>query len=210
MLLLRSRSDQTQAPLVPAWHPNLRNHERLPDTKVVRTLFFVNFVAIMIAASLLLYFCYQEYRIKNLSRQAVEWQTQIDTNKKSAAQAVILSKKFADEEAKIDELNEFLKQRLGLSEFLLHLGSTLPAELAINKVELVSKDRIPLGVRLNSTAMGLPEEASGRELAYVELIKQDKYLNGIFENVSQESVTPEGNVRLTFELFLRFKGAPKK
>jgi hypothetical protein len=205
MLSLRPRSDQTQAPLIPAWHPNLRNRERLPDTKVVRTLFFVNFAAIMIAASLLVYFCYQEYRIKNLSRLVADWQTQIDTNKKSAAQAVLLSRKFADEEKKINELNDFLKQRLALSEFLLHLGSTLPVDLAIDTVEVRAD-----GVNLRGTATGSPEEASGRTLAYVELIKQDKYFSGIFEDVSQDVRRDQGNVRLTFELFLRFKGAPKK
>jgi Tfp pilus assembly protein PilN len=202
---LRPRSDQTQAPLVPAWHPNLRNRERLPDTKVVRTLFFVNFAAIMIAASFLVYFSYQEYRIKNLNRQVVDWRTQIGTNKKSAAQAVILSKKFADEEKKINELNEFLKQRLVLSELLLHLGSTLPADLAMDTVEVRAN-----GVNLRGTATGSPEEASGRALAYVELIKQDKYISGIFEDVSQDVRRDQGNVRLSFELFLRFKGAPKK
>ncbi|HUJ44290.1 MAG TPA: hypothetical protein VLW52_11850, partial [Opitutaceae bacterium] len=78
------KSDQPQAPLVPAWHPNLRNVERLPDTKVVRTRFFVNFAAIAVGAALLLYFSYQEYRIKNLHHQVAEWQAQIDTNKKAS------------------------------------------------------------------------------------------------------------------------------
>ena len=27
---------------MPAWHPNFRNYEKLPDIKVVRTAFFVN------------------------------------------------------------------------------------------------------------------------------------------------------------------------
>ena len=205
MLSLRPRSDQTQAPLIPAWHPNLRNREQLPDTKVVRTLFFVNFVASMVAASLLLFFFYQEYRIKNLNHQVADWQTQIGTNKKSAAQAVMLSRKFADEERKINELNEFLRQRLVLSEFLLHLGSTLPAELAMDTVEVRAN-----GVNLRGTASGSPEEASGRTLAYVEQIKQDKYFNGLFEDVSQDVRRDQGNVRLTFELFLRFKGAPRE
>jgi Tfp pilus assembly protein PilN len=205
MLSLRPRSDQTQAALVPAWHPNLRNHERLPDTKVVRTRFFVNFAAIMVAASLLVYFCFQEYRIKNLSRQVAEWQTQIENNKKSAAQAVMLSKKFADEEAKINELKEFLQQRLVMSEFLLHLGSTLPEDLVMDAVEVR-----PSGVNLRGTATGSPEEASGRALAYGELIKRDKYFSGIFDDFSQDVKRDQGNARLTFELFLRFKEAPNK
>lgn len=206
MLPLRRKSDQTQAPLVPAWHPNLRNRERLPDTKVVRTLFFVNFAAIMVAASLLVYFCYQEYRIKNLSHQVAEWQAQVDANKKNAAQAVALSKKFADEEKKINELNEFLKHRLVLSELLLQLGGTLPADLAMDTVEVRSN-----GVDLRGTAAGTPDEASGRTSAYVDTLKQQPYFKNLFEDFALNRLDrAQGNERLTFELFMRFKGAPKK
>src|SRR5512135_970668 len=103
MLSLLQRSDQSQGPSTPAWHPNFRDHDRLPDTKVVRTQFFVNFVAIAIAASLLLYFSFQEYRINSLGHQVADWQAQIDANQKASEQALALSKKFADEERKIQE-----------------------------------------------------------------------------------------------------------
>ena len=200
------KSDPQQAPLVPAWHPNFRNHERLPDTKVVRTLFFVNFAAIAITASLLLYFSYQEYRIKNLSRQIAEWQTQIDTNKKASDQAQVLSRKFADEEKKIDELGKFMSQRMVLSQLLLHLGSTLPPDMALDETEIRET-----GVDLRGVAAGTPDEASGLTSAYVEKLKQDKYFSGIFEDVALNRLERgPGTERLEFELFLRFKGAVVK
>lgn len=200
------KSDQLQAPQVPAWHPNFRNHERLPDTKVVRTQFFVNFAAIAVAASLLLYFSYQEYRIKNLRHQVAEWQSQIDTNKKASFQAQVLSRKFGEEEKKIDELNNFLKQRLVLSQFLVHLGSTLPADMAVDAVEVREN-----GVDLRGVAAGTPDEASGRTSAYVEKLRQDKYFNGFFEDVALNRLErAQGSERLTFDVFLRFKGAVVK
>jgi Tfp pilus assembly protein PilN len=200
------KSDQSQGPLVPAWHPNFRNHERLPDTKVVRTQFFVNFAAIAVAASLLLYFSYQEYRIKNLRHQVAEWQSQIDTNRKASAQAQLLSRKFGEEEKKIDELNNFLKQRMELSEFLQHIGSTLPPEMAVDAVEVRET-----GVDLRGVAAGTPDEASGRTSAYVEMLKQDKYLLDIFEDVALNRLErAQGSERLTFAVFLRFKGAVVK
>ncbi|MFA5058984.1 MAG: hypothetical protein WC485_12785 [Opitutaceae bacterium] len=206
MLSLLQKSDQTQGPLLPAWHPNFRDRERLPDTKVVRTQFFVNFASIAVAAGLLLYFCYQEYTIHNFSRQVADWQTQIDTNRKASDQALELSRKFVDEEKKLDELDKFLKPRLVLSQFLLRTGSTLPEGLAIDAVDV--RDT---GVSLRGTASGSPDEASGRTSTYIEQLRQDKYFSGIFEDVALnklEREQPSG--RLTFDMFLRFKGAAKK
>jgi len=192
--------------LVPAWHPNLRNVERLPDTKVVRTRFFVNFAAIAVGAALLLYFSYQEYRIKNLHHQVAEWQAQIDTNKKASGQAHVLSRKFADEEKKIDELARFMEPRVVLSQFLLHLGSSLPSDLAVDAVETRET-----GVELRGIAAGTPDEASGRTSAYVEKLKQDKYFSGVFEDVALNRLErAAGTDRLSFDIFLRFKGAGTK
>jgi hypothetical protein len=200
------KSDSSQAPLVPAWHPNFRNHERLPDTKVVRTLFFVNFAAIAISASLLLYFSYQEYRIKNLRHQVSEWQAQIDTNMKASVQAQVLSRKFADEQKKIDALENFVKPRLVLSQFLLHLGSTLPPDMALDETEI--RDT---GVELRGVAAGTPDEASGRTSAYVAKLKEDPYFGSIFDEVTLNRLErAPGADRLTFELSLRFKGPRAK
>ena len=188
--------------MVPAWHPNFRNHERLPDTKVVRTFFFVNVTAITVVLCLILLFCYQEFRINGLGRQVAEWQATIAKNQKSADEALALSRKFAVEEKKIRELDEFLKPRLVLSEFLLHLGSTLPADLVIDTV-----DARPDGVNLHGTAAGSPEEASGRTSAYVEQLRTDKYLERLFEtkDVRQDVKRDQTSGRLTFDLLLRFK-----
>jgi cell division protein FtsB len=206
MLSLRQKGDPSQVPVVPAWHPNFRNRERLPDTKVIRTQFFFNFAAIAIAASLLVYFSYQEYRINNLSRQVADWQAQIDTNKKASDQAVALSRKFADEETKINELNNFLKQRLVLSRFLLQIGSTLPLELAMDAVDIRAA-----AVNLHGTASGSPDEASGRASAYVEQLRQDEYFSGIFEKEIKQDVRREQTSgQLTFDLTLTFKGAVAK
>jgi hypothetical protein len=206
MPLLLQKSDQSQLPLVPAWHPDFRNPARLPDTKVVRTQFFVNFAAIAIAASLLLYFSYQEYRINNLSRQVAYWQTQIDTNNKASMQALMLSQKFTAEAKKINELNSFVKPRLVLSEFLMNLGSTLPQELAASTVDIRNT-----GVNLRGIANGSPDEASGRTSTYVEQLRQDRYFSSIFEEVGLNKLDrDQASGRLSFDVFLRFKGAVVK
>jgi len=206
---LPRKSDASQAPLVPAWHPNFRDLEKLPDTKVVRTLFFVNSVAIALAASLLLYFAYQEYRIISLQHQLTDLTNRITANRKASEQAVLLSKKFADEEKKIGELAEFKKQKIVLSRFLLHLAETLPEDqqLAVDSVAFQEA-----GISLKGTASGTLDEASERTSAYVERIKQDAYFSEIFEGgISQGNPGRDpASGRLTFDLFLSFKNGGKK
>ena len=47
MLSLLKKKSDAAAPAVPAWHPNFRDYEKLPDVKVVRTAFFINAAAIV-------------------------------------------------------------------------------------------------------------------------------------------------------------------
>ena len=207
MQFLQRRSEQSQARLVDAWHPNFRNRERLPDTKVVRTFFFVNVTAITVVLGLILAFWYQEYRIREMNRQLTGWQAQIARNQKSATEAVALSKKFAEEEGKIRELDAFLQQRLVLSQFLVRLGKSLPDNLVIDAVEI--RD---IGANLRGAAAGSPVEAVDRTTAYVELLQRDDYFKDLFEtkDVIQDVKRDQSSGRVTFDLFLRFKVKAKK
>ena len=56
--LLKRKPEKAAAPLVPAWHPNFRNFQRLPDTKAVRTSFFLNGIAAVVTICLLLVLAY--------------------------------------------------------------------------------------------------------------------------------------------------------
>ncbi len=201
------KSDQSQARLISAWHPNFRNRERLPDTKVVRTYFFVNFTAVMLVLCLALGVWYQEYRIGVLDHQVTDWQVQIAQNQKSAVEAVALSKKFAAEEKKIRELGVFLQRRLVLSQFMVHLGKSLPAALVIDAVDIRET-----GANLRGTAAGSPVEATGRTSAYVELLQHDSYFKDIVEtkDVTQDVRRDQASGRVTFDLFMRFKGRAKE
>ena len=54
--LLKRKPEAAAVSEMPPWHPNLRNFARLPDTKVVRTAFFINGASVFIALGLLLWF----------------------------------------------------------------------------------------------------------------------------------------------------------
>ncbi|HYD83830.1 MAG TPA: hypothetical protein VEA63_07245, partial [Opitutus sp.] len=133
--LLKRKTDAATSG-TPPWHPNFRNFERLPDTKVVRTAFFVNGLAIVVATILLLWFAYQEYQLRDLKRQATEWQEQIDRDRPASNKAIADFKKFQAEGAKVKEIEAFLSARPLISELLVQLGQTLPSNIAIDGFEL--------------------------------------------------------------------------
>ena len=204
MQLLRRKSEQSQAKLISAWHPNFRNRERLPDTKVVRTFFFINATAIALVLGLILLIVLQELAIKDLGRKIDAAEAQTATNQKGAADAVAMKGKFSVEEKKIRELDGFLQQRVVLSQLLIHLGSTLPSNLVIDSLDVRET-----GVDIRGTAAGSnPVEASGRTSAYVELLQRDGYFKDIFaakKIVLQDVRVDQTSGRVTFDLSLGFK-----
>lgn len=202
MLSLLQKKSEANVPLVPAWHPNFRNFERLPDTKVVRTAFFINVFAITVTVVLLLYVARKEWELYALRLQKAEKEQQIARDKPASDQAVALFKKFQAEEAKVNEVDAFLKSKPLISELLLHLGQTLPKNIAIDRFDL--RDT---GLALAATVRGAPDQASGQASAYIEQLRADKVLAPLFDDITPTSSgrNPQTG-RIVIELFLRLKG----
>src|SRR4051812_47420753 len=108
MLSLTKKSDAEPTAASP-WHTNFRNFERLPDTKVVRTTFFINTAAIAIAVGMVFFFASREYTNRGLQEQITEAKRQIATNAKQNAEAIRLSNVFLDEQKRLDEVVAFTK-----------------------------------------------------------------------------------------------------
>ena len=203
--LLKKKSEASAAPQVPAWHPNFRNYEKLPDIKVVRTAFFINAAAIAIALALAIYTGMQEWRLRGINAEIAEAEKRIERDKRGSDQAVALFKKFQAEEAKINEVDAFLKSKPSVAKLLLHLGRTLPPNIALDNFDLREG-----GLALRMSVRGTPEVASGYAEAYLQQLSADKELAQFddFKFTSAPARNPSTN-RMTVEFFLRFKGAKK-
>lgn len=201
--MLKKKSEAAAAPLVPAWHPNFRNYEKLPDIKVVRTAFFINGAAIFLAIGLLLYFGFQEWKLHVLNGQVADWQRQVDRDKAGSDKALALYKKFQAEEAKILEVDVFVKSKPVASDLLVRLSQTLP-----NNIALDSFDLRETGLNLRITVRGAPEVAPTYASAYLEQLRTDKQL-ARFDQSSFTGANPQRNStgRLNVEFFLPLKPA---
>ena len=177
---LKKKSEAAAAPLVPAWHPNFRNYEQLPDIKVVRTAFFVNGAAISLALVLAIYLGFQEWSLHVLSAQVAEAQRQVARDKAGSDQALVLFKKFQAEEARFAEVDAFVKSRPIVSELIIRLAKTLPTNVAIDSFDLNEK-----GLTLRLTVRGTPDAASGYANAYLDQLRADKQMSR-FDQVSPD------------------------
>ncbi len=201
--LLKKKADT--GPVVPPWHPDLRIVDRLPDTKVVRTAFFINGFAILIAVALALYLGRDEWELRAINIQIADTQKQIDRDNRPSQMAVALSNKFKVEEGKIRDLNEFVSSRPILSTIILRISETVPP-----KVALQTLDFGPSGLALKGIIRGAPDQASGDASAYLDQLRADKELLKEFDEMSLTGLSRNATSgRLTVDLFLRYKGAKK-
>ncbi|MEY4940517.1 MAG: hypothetical protein RIQ93_2252 [Verrucomicrobiota bacterium] len=204
--LLKKKSDAADFRQTAPWHANFRNVEKLPDIKVVRTAFFVNAAAISVALALLIYFASQEWHLHTLRGHISEWQSQIDRDRKASADAVAMFKKFQAEEAKINEVEAFIKSKPLVSELVTRLAETLPPNIALDTMDLRET-----GLTLRFSVRGAPDAASGHATAYLEMLKADAVFSKGFDEFTFTS-TPTRNPntgRMAVEFFLRLKGAKK-
>jgi hypothetical protein len=205
MALTRTKKSEAVV-VVPAWHPNLRIVESLPDTKVVRTAFFVNGIAMVITIALALYLGIQEWKLHEVNKQIADWQRQIDRDKKQSEDAVKLYHDFKLEEAKTSEVVDFMESKPVLSDIILRLGAVTPKKIALD-----SLDFRETGVSIRATVKGAPDHASGDASAYEKQLRADKVLGPMFEDVNL--LTMRKNVttnRLVIEIFCEYKKGAKK
>lgn len=201
--LLKKKSEVDAAPEQPAWHPNFRNYEKLPDVKVVRTAFFINGVSVFLAVALIVYTVFREWQIRVIGSQVADIQVQIARNKEVSDQAIALYKKFQADETRAGEVETFQRSKPVVSALLLRLAQTLPKDIALDTFELREN-----GLTLRMSVRGDAAAASGHATAYLEQLRNDKELS-LFDQFTFTS-TPTRNPatgRMAVEFLLRLKPA---
>ena len=211
MLSLTKKSD-AQPVTAPLWHANFRNFDRLPDTKVVRTTFFVNTAAGAVAIALLLWLGYREYRIYNLGEQIAGAQREIESNAKKNTEALRLSQIFTDEDKKLAEAEAFLKVPVSVSEYVLLIGQTLPKEISIDFADLrLPADAKGQTVTMRGMVAGSRDQAAGAASSYVDLLRAHPQLGTTFDPITLDKLTPDTITGLmSIEISLKVKTEGKK
>ena len=210
-MLSLTKKNEAQSEVEPLWHSNFRDFESLPDTKVVRTTFFVNTAAIALTIALLLWMGYREYHIFTLADQIDDAQRQIDSNLKQNKEALRLSQAFATEEKKLLEAVGFLHAPMTPSDFINLLGESLPKEISIEYVETRLSDAKNQVFMVRGLVAGSRDQASGTASSYVDALRAHRRLGTIFEPITLEKLNPDGSTgMLAFEISMKVKPEGKK
>jgi hypothetical protein len=206
MPLFKIKKGDKAASLVPVWHPNFRNFDRLPDVKVVRTSFFVNCAAIVITLGFSLYSGLQEYNLHEIRVQINDWQRQIDDNKKPSEQAVQLYQQFQAGEQKVAEVAGFVKTDFVRSDFVIELGQSLPKNIVLDSIDLHEG-----GVTLRGIVRGASsDEAFGQAQTYINQLQADPSLTQKFDAITMPNIDPDTKAnQMDFEISMKSKKGGK-
>jgi Tfp pilus assembly protein PilN len=198
---LKKKSEAAEAPAQPAWHPNFRNLEKLPDIKIVRTAFFVNGAAIAVAVAVAIFAGFREWELSVINGQIAQMQAEIARDKAASDRAVAQFKKFQAIEAKINEVDAFLTSKPIVSVLVLQLAKTLPSNIAIDSLDL--RDT---GLTMRLSIRGDAAAASGYANAYLEQLRNDKAMSQFDEfKFTGSPVRNPSTGRMAVEFMLRLK-----
>lgn len=205
-MLSLSKNSDAQPVAAPLWHANFRDYERLPDTKLVRTTFFINTAAIAVTIALVLWLAYREYSIHSIHEQINEANRQIASNQKQNTDSLRLSKTFLDEQRKIDEGITFVRVPITAVEFIKIIGDTLPNDISVDFADIRLNDPKNMVFQLRGRVAGSPDLASGITSSYVDMLRADPSLSKVFESITLNRLDRDAKGGfMVFEISLTIK-----
>lgn len=210
MLQLLKKKESKSENAVPgfSWHPDFRDKATLPDTKTVRTKFFVHIVVIAVSAGLLLYIGFREFNISTLRSELAVIEEQVAANTKVSDAAVETYKKFQIEENRYKEAYALIQAPFRFPDFLIILGELLPPGARVTQVDYRGPGKTIL---VTGTVKGLDAVAGDRAAEIVQKLQDEERFKSFFSTIVLTNLGRDparGNLAL--EILFTFKPASKE
>jgi hypothetical protein len=184
--LLKKKTEAASATSqMPAWHPSFRNYERLPDIKVVRTVFFVNAVAITVAIAMFTVFIFKEYHLYSLRRQVADVRAQLRPRQawQRPGHRVVQEIPGRGEE---DSGNRCLSE---VATAALRPAPPIRPDPPEEHCAHLPRRCATTDVVMRGSVRGAPELASGEASNYVEQLRGDKAIKVLFDEITLTSIS---------------------
>lgn len=134
MATLRKRKNATQR----LWRPDFRDVQSLPDTKVIRTGFLLNFVAIALALGCMTFYGMQEYSLQTLIKSVQELEQQVASSTSQNRTILDTNKRFRQSAEVVAEAVAFDHQALQFHPFVSQLAEALQEGMVLSVIDLQS------------------------------------------------------------------------
>lgn len=146
----------------PFWRPNFVNQSELPDIKVIRTDFIINFIAVTLALGVAFFLLKREYSSYSLGNTISKMEQQIRVSDSDDIENLKLSEAFRSSAQYIVEVEKFFNAPLLAHEFLYNLSEIKPEDLIFNSISLNEssakiggKDLVSYGINISGEAKNL-------------------------------------------------------
>ncbi|MGJ8640836.1 MAG: hypothetical protein ACSHYA_15710 [Opitutaceae bacterium] len=115
----------------PNWRPDFCNQATLPDIKVVRTNFLINFLSVTAALVAVYFMVEREYRAHSLTQTVAVLEQQVASARKTNNANLSLSTEFKKISSKVVDLQQFFSTPFEAHSFMARIVELCPAGLVI-------------------------------------------------------------------------------
>lgn len=186
----------------PAWHPDFRNHETLPDVKVVRTSFFVNLVAALLLIAAMVFFAVQELQRNSLRFEIEGLEGKIAENNRRNQEVLGFHRDFQEYSAEIETAVEHLTTSRELSALLIAIAGPLPEEMRFSSIRYQTRrgtDSDTKELQISGEIAATPDDAATILTRYGNSFQTDPILREfVKEAVPTSLVAAPGEQKLSF------------
>jgi hypothetical protein len=136
MALARKSKQAQQRP----WRPDFRDAQELPDTKVIRTGFLYNLIAVAVTLAVATTYLIKEYNLQSLAAMIGEIQQEVIENTAENRAILDANKRFNQNASIMQEIVAFDSRALDFPAFLSELSGILPEGSVLTSIELRPAD----------------------------------------------------------------------
>lgn len=196
----------------PAWRPNFRITEALPDTKAIRTDFLLNFIFVTLALLAGVYLLNVQLQIWTLKSSVSSYESRIaeadSDNKKFLRQ----SADFEKQSKNLNEVLNFVKAQMPPTNLLNALQDARPEQLIISSVTVTPRSTVQgrnnrtnfYDVTVNGNVIGAAAEATEMVDEFKQMFSEHDFIKPILKNSQLVALTRDQRLG-TFSVVLKFE-----
>ncbi len=195
----------------PAWRPNFRITEELPDTKVIRTDFLLNFIFVALALLAGVYLLNIQLQIWSLKSSINSYEERIAAGDADNKKFLRQSADFEKQSKNLKEVLDFVRAQVPPTNLLEALQNSRPEQLILTSVSVSPRSVIQgrnrnnyYDVTVNGNVIGAAAEATAMVEQFKEDFSESAFIKPIL--VNSQLVTLTRDQRLgTFSVVLKFE-----